>query len=207
MKIHEPIRLGHRCGAICLTTIIFATVSGRVQAGAPRALPAGQTPADSRLDSLKTLNAYFPFRPSSSPEAWTRRAEEVRRQLLVATGLWPMPTKTPLKTIIHGKLDCGDYTIEKVYFQSYPGHFVTGNLYRPAGVSGKRPGVLSPHGHWSNGRFHDMGKGNLKCAPPVIFMPPVEMVDGRESGRYFCVDFPRTPIRNSPRTSRWMIFS
>jgi hypothetical protein len=35
----------------------------------------------------------------------------VRRQILVAAGLWPMPTKTPLKAVIHGRIDCGEYTV------------------------------------------------------------------------------------------------
>ncbi len=124
----------------------------------PHALPEGSLPNDVRLEPLKDLDGYFPFRPSPSPEKWAQRAERVRRQIRVALGLWPMPEKTPLHAVIHGKLDCGDYTVEKVYFESYPGFFVTGSLYRPKGGSGKMPGILSPHGHWNNGRFYDQGE-------------------------------------------------
>ena len=74
-----------------------------------------------RLGPLKDLNGYFPFTVSASPEAWKQRAEYVRRQLLVATGLWPMPTKTPANAVIHGKVDRDGYTVEKVYLESYPG--------------------------------------------------------------------------------------
>ena len=130
---------------------------GAVQAAAPRALPTGQVPQDRRLGPLKDLHGYFPFTPSASKEAWSSRAEEVRRRILVATGLWPMPTKTPAGAVVHGKVDRDDYTVERVYFESYPGHFVTGSLYRPKGKSGKLPGVLCPHGHWANGRFYDAG--------------------------------------------------
>jgi len=62
-----------------------------------------------------------------------------------------------MQPVIHGVIDQGDYTIEKVYFQSIPGFYVTGNLYRPKGQAGKRPGVLSPHGHFPGGRFQDEG--------------------------------------------------
>jgi len=124
---------------------------------AVRVLPPDKLPADQRLEKLKDLNGYFPFTPPQSPEAWARRAEQVRRQMLVAFGLWPMPTKTPLKAVVHGRRDQGDYTVEKAFFESFPGFYVTGNLYRPKGKSGKLPGVLSPHGHWANGRFHDAG--------------------------------------------------
>jgi dienelactone hydrolase len=69
-----------------------------------------------------------------------------------------MPVKTPLNAVIHGRIEQPEYTIEKVYFESFPGFYVTGNLYRPATVSGRVPGILSPHGHWANGRFYDSGE-------------------------------------------------
>ncbi len=109
--------------------------------------------ADSRLQPLKDLNGYFPFIPPSSISAWESRKEQVRRQILTAAGLWPMPTKTPLNAVIHGKIDRGEYTIEKVYFESAPGFFVTGNLYRPKDIKGRIPGVLFAHGHAKDARF------------------------------------------------------
>ena len=54
-----------------------------------------------------------------------------------------MPTKTPLRAVIHGRIDRGDYTVEKAYFESTPGFLVTGNLYRPKNVTGKAPGILN----------------------------------------------------------------
>jgi hypothetical protein len=86
---------------------------------------------------------------------WEKRADFLRRQALVAQGLWPMPEKTELKPTIHGKIDRGDYTIEKVFFASLPGHYVSGNLYRPKSINAgqKVPAVLMPYGHWPNGRF------------------------------------------------------
>jgi dienelactone hydrolase len=108
---------------------------------------------DVRLQPPKDLNGYFPFNPPSSLGEWDQRKEQVRRQILVAAGLWPMPTKTPLNAVIHGKIDRGDYTIEKVYFESAPGFFVTGNLYRPKNVQGKVPGILAAHGHARDARL------------------------------------------------------
>jgi len=109
--------------------------------------------SDVRLQPLKDLDGYFPFSAPDSVAAWEARKAVVRRQVLVAEGLWPMPTKTPLNPVIHGKIDCGDYTVEKVYFESAPGFFVTGNLYRPKSIKGKAPGVLFAHGHWENARL------------------------------------------------------
>ena len=108
---------------------------------------------DSRLGPLKDLNGYFPFFAPKSVKEWEPRRDFVRRQLLISQGLWPMPSKTPLNAVIHGKIDQGDYTIEKVYFESAPGFFVTGNLYRPKHITGKVPAVIFPHGHWTDARF------------------------------------------------------
>lgn len=131
---------------------------------APRALPEGQLPNDIRLQPLKDLNGYFPFQPAATPQAWAVRAQQVRRGLAVSLGLWPLPERTPLNAVIHGKIEREDYTVEKVYFESVPGFFVTGNLYRPKGRRGKVPGVLSPHGHWKNGRFTDAGETDVQQA-------------------------------------------
>ena len=38
--------------------------------------------------------------------------------VLVATGLWPLPEKTPLNPVIHGKVERPGFTVEKVYFES-----------------------------------------------------------------------------------------
>ena len=130
--------------------------------GPPRVLPKGQLPHDQRLQPLKDLDGYFPFKPSETPSEWALRSEQVRRGLAVAVGLWPMPDKTPLNAVIHGKIDRPEYTVEKVYFESMPGFFVTGSLYRPKGKSGKLPGILSPHGHWENGRFYDEAPDELR---------------------------------------------
>ncbi len=117
---------------------------------------------DSRL-TLKDYNGYFPWTPPTNKEAWEKRRKELREQVLVANGLWPLPEKTPLKAVIHGKIDREDYTVEKVFFASLPGHYVTGNLYRPKGKTGQLPAILSPHGHWANGRFYDAGEKAAKA--------------------------------------------
>src|SRR5688572_1835558 len=131
-------------------------------AAAPRVLPPGELPADTRLGPLRGEVGDFNLVPAASPEQWKQRSDLVRRTMLVALGLWPMPTPTPLNAVIHGRIDLGDYTVEKVYFESLPGFFVTGNLYRPMGRAGKLPAVLSPHGHFPGGRFQDSGDEGVR---------------------------------------------
>lgn len=120
---------------------------------APRVFPTTQV--DSRVELIRSLHEGSNFTPYTDQRAWRLRAEYLHQQVLIAAGLWPMPPKTPLNAAVYGKLDKGDYTIEKVHFESYPGFFVTGNLYRPKGRKGPFPAVLSPHGHWNNGRLYE----------------------------------------------------
>jgi len=128
---------------------------------ADRVFADGQLPNDSRLGELKDLNGYFPFEVPEGKAAWEARADELRRRVLVATGLWPMPNRTALNPVIHGKVQRPGFTVEKVYFESVPNHFVTGLLFRPDdGKTGvKRPAVLCPHGH--GGRQQDYGAASM----------------------------------------------
>jgi dienelactone hydrolase len=108
---------------------------------------------DIREQPLKDLDGYFPFEPPASMEAWQIRSERVRRRVLVSQGLWPMPSKTALNAVIHGRIEREEYVIDKVYFESAPGLFVTGNLYRPKGKTAAIPAVLFAHGHWQDARL------------------------------------------------------
>ncbi|MBN1853405.1 MAG: acetylxylan esterase [Pirellulales bacterium] len=132
------------------------------QADPLRILPAGQVPDDNRLEKLRTLDDYFPFHAVDSLASWQQRADRIRRRIRVATGLWPWPTRVPLKPVVTGCVERDGYTVEKVYIQSWPGHYVTGNLYRPHGTSGKHPAILTPHGHWPDGRFVDLGADEVR---------------------------------------------
>ncbi len=142
--------------------VVFLALLLPAPAEGPRVLPVGTLPDDLRLQPPKDLNGYFPFTPPKSAAAWPERAAAVRRQILVSQGLWPMPTKTPLKAVIHGRVERPDYTVEKVYFESAPGFFVTGSLYRPRAVTGRVPGVLFAHGHWKDARLVEETEAKLR---------------------------------------------
>ncbi|MBY0588180.1 hypothetical protein K2X85_13450 [bacterium] len=109
---------------------------------------------DVRLGKLPTLNDDFPFVVPPTLDVWKHRAQELRRQIQLATGLWPMPARLPIQATIHGKVERNDCAVERVFFESSPGLFVTGSLFRPLKTSDNMPIVLCPHGHWPNGRFY-----------------------------------------------------
>ena len=96
---------------------------------------ASRVAGDSRLSDLLTLDGYFPFSPSATPAIWAARKAELRRQLLVANGLWPMPEPRPaVAATVHGRVARDGYTIDRVFFEASPGLVVTGSLYSPAGL-------------------------------------------------------------------------
>ena len=85
----------------------------------------------------------------SDLDAWKKRADIVRKGMLRGMGLDSPPKKCDLKPIVTNKRTRKGYTVENVAFESLPGFFVTGNLYRPIGAKpGSCAGILSPHGHF-----------------------------------------------------------
>jgi dienelactone hydrolase len=92
------------------------------------------------LDGAKTL------------EEWQAKRPRLRQEYFYMLGLSPMPEKTPLSATVTGRLERGDVVIEKVHFQSRPGLYVTGNLYRPSKVASKLPAILYVCGHSARGR-------------------------------------------------------
>ena len=46
--------------------------------------------------ALKDLDGHFPFAVPESKEAWESRAKDLRQQLLVSLGMYPMPTLAPV---------------------------------------------------------------------------------------------------------------
>ncbi|MEK7408973.1 MAG: acetylxylan esterase [Acidobacteriota bacterium] len=82
-----------------------------------------------------------------SVETWeklrARRLEETRHML----GLLPWPPRTPLRVQAAGVLDKGEYTVEKIAFQSLPDFYVTANLYVPKQREGRLPAIVYVCGH------------------------------------------------------------
>lgn len=117
---------------------------------------------DRRLLERRSSSTGYTLPPYESLHEWETRATALRRRILVTAGLWPEPERTPLRPRLWDRLERDGYTIEKVAFESLPGFYVTGNLYRPVGVAaGTRvPGVLNPHGHFREGRLVHSERGN-----------------------------------------------
>ncbi|HXX92299.1 MAG TPA: metalloendopeptidase, partial [Planctomycetota bacterium] len=98
---------------------------------------------EARLRALEALK---------TPEDVKRRQDELRRTFLSLLG--GLPERTPLHPQVTGTLVRDGYRVEKVIYETLPGHHVAANLYLPAG-RGPFPGVLFPVGHYSNPKAAD----------------------------------------------------
>lgn len=106
-----------------------------------------QTEAEAVAQLARMASTY------SNLDEWKERAAAIRKQILVGAKLDPLPERTPLNPIIRNKRSYDGYTVESVAFESRPGFFVYGSLYRPVGKQGPFPAILSTHGHGPAGRF------------------------------------------------------
>ncbi len=108
---------------------------------------------DDRLLTMRHTDTRYEMPTYNTRADWEERAAYLRDQVLISAGLLPLPEKTPLNAHVFGLIEGEDYTVEKVYFESYPNFYVTGNLYKPKWKLGPYPGILTPHGHWRQGRL------------------------------------------------------
>ncbi|HET9467862.1 MAG TPA: hypothetical protein VFO48_05605 [Vicinamibacterales bacterium] len=106
------------------------------------------------------INDTYPAPNFSSATEWNTRAAHLKERILASAGLLPMPERSPLNAQVFGDLKRPDYIVSKVYFESLPGFFVAGNLYRPLGA-GPFPAILSPHGHWAYGRLENSATASV----------------------------------------------
>jgi uncharacterized protein len=97
---------------------------------------------------LQNLASHY-----STKEAWDTRAALIRQGILAGAELQNYQHGGKVSYHSHSKRKLPGYTVENLYFESSPGIFVTGNLYKPSRIKGKIPAILAPHGHGQQPRF------------------------------------------------------
>jgi dienelactone hydrolase len=175
-----------------------------------------QGATDPRLARVRTNQQGDDFKPPSSKEAWLKRREEVRRRILVSCGLHPMLPRTPLHARVYGRTQREGYTVEKVVLETLPGFYLSGNLYRPTGKSGERPGILDPHGHWQTGRLtpdiEARAAAHARMGAVAFSYDMVGYADSKAFGHSFMddelallgVNLPGLQLWNSIRALDWL---
>lgn len=96
--------------------------------------------------------------------SWEARAKLIRQGIREGMQLPDKPKFAPLQAVRHSLKKMNGYTVENVYFESIPGIFVTGNLYRPLNIAGKIPAVLCPHGHAAKEDARFVEQTQQRCA-------------------------------------------
>lgn len=83
-------------------------------------------------------------------EQFDARKKQLKDCILQTLGLNRLENRPPLNQIVRKKVLMDGYSVENVAFESFPGYYVTGSLYRPAKGKGPFPVILCPHGHFYN---------------------------------------------------------
>ncbi|AUD02244.1 alpha/beta hydrolase [Spirosoma pollinicola] len=96
--------------------------------------------------------------------SWETRAALIRKGIRDGMKLPDKPKFAPLQPIRHSVRKMNGYSVENVAFESLPGIFVTGNLYKPLNATGKVPGILCSHGHGANLNNRMMEYTQQRCA-------------------------------------------
>ena len=87
-------------------------------------------------------------------DSWAKRAKQIRKGILAGLHWDHMPKiKGHFNPIIHSRKEMDGYAVENIAIESFPGFYITGNLYLPLRLKEKNPAILDPHGHLANKRF------------------------------------------------------
>ncbi len=106
------------------------------------------TPDEANLQ-MKEFAAHWNDRAS-----WETRAEKIRSVMREGMQWDKMPDITGnFNPIIHSTREMDGYIVENIAIESFPGFYITGNLYRPTESKGKLAAILSPHGHLEDKRL------------------------------------------------------
>lgn len=114
--------------------------------------------AQSEAEGIEELQHFREIAPDLG--SWETRRVQLRNGILRGAGLETLPQRTPLNAKFSNKRTYEGYSVESVAFESSPGFYVTGSLYRPTDSDDSLAGILCPHGHGS--RF--LAERQTRCA-------------------------------------------
>ena len=130
--------------------LFFAAVLG-AQAPAP---PAGWFTAPLLSEAARRSAMYAfvnenipPLPRFGSLEEWRRYREGLKPRVLRLLGIDDILATHKLRLVRKGVLDRGEFTIEKIAYESYPGMWVPALVWAPKKIAGKAPAAVSISGH------------------------------------------------------------
>lgn len=148
----------HRSSSKILTTLVALLLATAMAHAQPLGEADRGAPGDEMIQAYlarETAKISAQFDDDlATKDAWEAKRPEYIEQYYYMLGLSPRPEKTPLKATITGTLKGDGYIVDMLHYQSRPGLYVTGNLYRPADAKEgqKLPAVYYVCGHSGRGR-------------------------------------------------------
>jgi dienelactone hydrolase len=95
---------------------------------------------------------------------WEKRAEMIRQGMITGMKLDQMPkTGNEFNPVIRNTRTMDGYIVENIAIESFPGFYITGNLYRPLKADKKCPAILTPHGHGTDPRMGESVQIRSAC--------------------------------------------
>ena len=92
----------------------------------------------------------------SDKVSWESRAKRIKQGIIEGMKLDQMPNITgSFNAKITNSRAFDGYVVENIQIESFPGFYITGNIYRPLNSQAKNAAILSPHGHLKDKRLKE----------------------------------------------------
>ncbi|MFA5555437.1 MAG: acetylxylan esterase [Phycisphaerae bacterium] len=92
----------------------------------------------------------------SDKDSWESRTKVIKQGIIEGMKLDQMPNiKDNFNAKITNSRAFDGYIVENIQLESFPGFYITGNIYRPLNAKGKNAAILSPHGHLQDKRLKE----------------------------------------------------
>jgi len=119
----------------------------------------------------------------NSKKEWKKRKKQIIAQLQEGLQWDKIKNESWNKNVyVSSPITKDGYQVQNISIESFPGFYLTGNLYVPTANQNSFAGILSPHGHFKEARFSE--DVQIRCAQlakmgAVVFM--YDMVGYTES--------------------------
>lgn len=118
----------------------------------PAQSPDQMLTSDARAFHHCSYESVMPLPAWGDAASWRRQRNQIRRHLLLCAGLNAETAAFKARGHVVRRFDHKGVSVENICIETLPGLYLVGNLYRPAGVAGRLPLILHPHGHAMHAR-------------------------------------------------------
>lgn len=116
-----------------------------------------KTSVDKAAERLNFLSESY-----TNVEDWNLRKADLKECMLASFGVTKVPKAPNSKPIKTRKRKYKGYSVENIAIEILPGVYTTGSIYKPYPLRKKAAVVLTPNGHFGNGRYRESEQ--IRCA-------------------------------------------